>query len=110
MELLWLKWLNLVYCNSKLPQLYGYDQNEYKSLFAENLCMAIHPDDREVVQRKLKSVIDQEQMSLTITYRHCCKDGQWRWTSFSGQMILGEDGKKYVSGIVMEGREQNQED
>ncbi|WP_352399393.1 EAL domain-containing protein [Anaerotignum sp.] len=101
--------MRLVYCNGRLPQMFGYDQEEYERLFAENLSLSIHPDDREKVKEGLRMILKEEKMTQDLFYRHYCKDGQWRWTSFRGEIFIGEEGNKYVSGMIMEEKEQRKE-
>lgn len=53
----------------------------------------IHPDDREVVQREFRKVLDQKEKEWSAEYRYVCADGNIKYIRDKGYVIFDAAGE-----------------
>ena len=76
-------------------------------LVYETFLQAIHPEDRERVDREVEQVI-QSGEKLQIEYRIVLPDGSMRWIAASGQLYPGSNGEpESLMGVSVDISERN---
>ena len=77
-----------------VTSLLGLRPEEAVGLGASDL---LHPDDARMLRERLTEVDPAAPLNARLRFRHA--DGTWRWTSASGQGVIGPDGR--VTGRVI---------
>lgn len=91
----------ILYANDGFYRLAGYSRMEYLSLFG-NLCnMVIHPEDAPMVQRMVRSAVENRG-SLGFEYRIIAKNGEIRWSYVNGCRVDDQDGEAVYLCIIMD--------
>lgn len=88
-----------IYWNRSSFNMLGYEDGEFE-LDYQTWISLIHPDDREKIDRDLKSQIENRS-SFIIEFRFKHKDGSWFWIDGRGEVVeYGVDGAPTkMSGI-----------
>jgi PAS domain S-box-containing protein len=63
----------------------------------------VHPEDQEMVKRRVLEAVRNHERVLRLEYRLQHKDGSVRWVADRRQMIYGGDGKlQWVDGLILD--------
>lgn len=94
---------NQVEWSDQMYQIFGIDKNSFSGSLTDVIAQAIHPEDREAVERANASVI-HEKKPVPMEYRIVWPDGTVRtvWAE-AGELTLGKHGEPLmISGIVQD--------
>lgn len=91
----------LLYANDGFYRLAGYSRTEYMSLFGNRCDQVIFPDDAEMVQRMVKSAVENRG-TIGFEYRIIAKNGEVRWSYVNGCRVDDSDGSPVYLCIIMD--------
>ena len=92
--------------NEKNAQLFGYTNEEYMREFGQNLLAAVYPDDVEKVRNAGASLYSGQNSSYTVSFRHICRNGAWRWVNMIGNRTRHSKTAIYVTTLMLDSDEQ----
>lgn len=88
-----------LYWTERVPMLFGYPEGDLETSF-ENFIGAVHPDDRDSVEKAIQSSIQHDEPYRT-EHRIIWPDGAIRWLLETGAVVRGTDGSaKQMLGVV----------
>jgi two-component system, cell cycle sensor histidine kinase and response regulator CckA len=94
-----------IFVSPQIESLLGYSTQEWLASSA-NWIQHVHPDDRHVV-----SVAEEATLrgnSFRAEYRMLRRDGTVVWINDSGSLVLGENGRQLLHGVLVDVTEQKQ--
>ena len=74
------------YINNSFTELFGYDQEEIRAFSGEQIWALVYPEDRALVQEKLKDRMEGRTTSARYEFRVQRKDGKIRWVEVTGSV------------------------
>lgn len=86
----WIPKSDEIYWSPKIQEITGYDEND-KLYLLKNLDSLVHPDDREMREKKFKDHLENNT-PFNIEYRLKNKRGQYVWLHSKGQSIRDDNG------------------
>jgi PAS domain S-box-containing protein len=90
-----------LYWSENITPLFGGIEG-YSDICYESFMQAIHPDDREKVQKEVETSIEDGK-PYEVEYRVVWQDGTIRWILECGDMLRDKDGKaQHKLGVVQE--------
>lgn len=90
----------MIYFNDKLPMLFGYTREEFDKEIASSPLIGVYPDDIEKVVHAVQELYDGVLSSVSIRYRHLCKDGSWKWVEFNGGRTRRQGNLVYITSTI----------
>ncbi|MEQ8191114.1 MAG: PAS domain-containing protein, partial [Candidatus Eremiobacterota bacterium] len=91
------------YCSPRCYTMLGYKPYEFP-WNNENLLKLIHPDDRDIIEKKFYHQLKSNKNIHTDEYRLKTKSGKWKWISSKGKVVeRDEEGKiKRIVGTYID--------
>ena len=90
-----------IYWSDQIAPLFGYPHGELQTSY-ENFMAAVHPDDRERVQRAVNDCIDHNKR-YDIDHRVVWPDGTVHWVNEKGNVTRDKNGKAVkMLGVVQD--------
>ena len=89
----------LLHLGRNTGTLAGYTAGELKTGFGGRLMELVHPEDREMVRRRLQVQL-KEGTSARLEYRVIHKNGSIMWLLCKIRMVLGSDGQEQLYSFV----------
>ena len=83
------------YISPAVKRILGYDLNTY---LGKHVCEVIHPDDRQLVTKRLGQLMRQPGGQFTAELRAWHADGSWRWFEATVVNSLAEPA---ITGLVL---------
>jgi len=84
-----------------LTELFGYSEEEIRSVYGNSLWEMTDPDCRELLQRMLAEQLSAgDDIELVFSVRR--KNGDRRWVFNRGTRFLEENGEEYLAGILVD--------
>lgn len=74
------------YCSPRCYTMLGYKPYEFPWDY-ENLLKLIHPDDRDIIEKKFYHQLNSNKNIHTSEYRLKTKSGKWKWISSKGKVV-----------------------
>ncbi len=93
--------VRIAYCNDGAAELFDYAQDEFMKRYSEHPGDALHPDDRQKLMPMLRLALEDEHAKPSIRYRTRMKNGGWRWTQMYAQRLNNEQGRQFITAIVI---------
>ncbi|WP_373001145.1 PAS domain-containing protein [Marinobacter sp.] len=88
-----------LFWTERVPMLFGYPEGDLETSF-ENFIGAVHPDDRDSVQKAIQASIEYD-LPYHIEHRIVWPDGAIRWLLETGAVVRATDGAaKQMLGVV----------
>ena len=85
---------NEVYFSPRWKEQLGYEDNEIENSYS-NFQSLIHPDDLEMVARKINSYLKGNLKVYDLEFRMRHKDGSYRWINARGKALNDSKGVPY---------------
>ncbi|XGW00529.1 MAG: PAS domain S-box protein [Leptolyngbya sp. BL-A-14] len=79
----------LTYLSPQFETLFGWEADEW---IGKPFIDLVHPDDRAFIASDHREKGEGGQQSKAVEFRHCHKDGHYRWVRTSATAILSPDG------------------
>ncbi len=86
---------------AELTGLFGYSAEEIRSIYHNSLLELAEVDARKKLMQRLAeqlSVNDDVELAFPV----CHKSGRVIWVLNRGHRVIGEDGKEYLSGVLVD--------
>ena len=78
--------------SDRIPQMLGYEPEEFTATFASVMDLA-HPDDREEAREYLELYLDDQLSEYDHTFRVRHRSGHWIWIQTRGKVIRDAQGR-----------------
>lgn len=89
------------YMSPVIEQITGFTAAEFADMPLKEVIERIHPDDRNLVQSRLETVMTAPCASDLVEYRFQSKNGKYRWLSDNLKVVCDAEGRpRYRVGIV----------
>ncbi len=85
---------NKIFFSKKWLDMYGYERGDIKSF--DDWLELVHPDEKELVQRKFKEHLEGLSEHLICEYRLKAKDKKYKWVLIRGKAFIGENSKRVL--------------
>jgi two-component system, cell cycle sensor histidine kinase and response regulator CckA len=96
------EWL---FVSPQIESLLGYSTQEWLASSA-NWIQHVHPDDRQTVSVAEEATLHGH--SFRAEYRMLRRDGSLVWINDSGSLVLGQNGRQLLHGVLVDVTEQKQ--
>ena len=89
------------FMSDAIEAISGYPAREFDGPNARSYADVIHPDDREMVTRRVFEAVEAQQ-PYVIDYRVCHRDGTVRWVQGHGRGIYTGGELEYIDGVTFD--------
>ena len=92
--------IEILYFNDAFPKMFGFEEDEYKQLFRQNVIKTAHPDDRRKILQAIQDVLKNNENSMNVIYRSVKKDGSYLWIRVSGKIMNQTADAIYACAVI----------
>ncbi|MGN0153377.1 MAG: diguanylate cyclase domain-containing protein [Lachnospiraceae bacterium] len=85
--------LTLVWANDYFYKLFGYNQEEYQSLYGETLIPMIYEEDLPLVVNSITSLVEDHEIDITFRIKH--KSMPFRWVNLVAASLDNADSEDF---------------
>jgi PAS domain S-box-containing protein len=87
--------------SEEIESITGYPASDFVDATQQTIVAVTHPDDREPVDREIKSAIAARR-PFVLEYRIMHADGSLRWVLERGVKTIDRDGVEWLDGIIFD--------
>ena len=84
-----------------IERISGYPPSDFILSACRSFASIIHPEDRPEVDRAVDAAVDNER-PFALEYRVVRADGTARWVLERGQLVRGQDGRRWLDGVIFD--------
>ncbi len=95
------QWFTLTEPSKGLQSLLGYSDKEIFVHFKDRLIDLICQEDRKAVRASVSEQLSRGR-HVELEFRMCRKDGSFVWVLEKCHLTVGEDGREYLYGVLMD--------
>ncbi|MEG1695112.1 MAG: ATP-binding protein [Eubacterium sp.] len=101
----WDKTFTPIFISDRLYELYGMTKEEYDEATRHSTLDVLHPEDRQGLIDTVQAAYD-EKRKFDYTHRILQKDGSYRWTRISGELMASQGGEPILYAVFTDVHEQ----
>jgi diguanylate cyclase (GGDEF)-like protein/PAS domain S-box-containing protein len=87
----------IIFVNARFAEIHGYPQRD---LIGKDFMMLNHPEDRDMVRKKIKEILNGQMRSITVEPRRLKKDGSVIWCQVIDTVIKYENKPAIMGNVI----------
>lgn len=91
--------IKFLYFNRAADEMFGYEKGGLLALTQDDPLHIFHPDYVELLYREIISAMRDGRL-FNYDCRILCKDGSYKWTNLSAELVRQKEGSLYFYGVL----------